>query len=194
MPSSTRKNSDLFGVNILSRYSKKSELLSYLDDLHKTLSDLSQDQNDQPKGLTLTAKQLVSSKLLDHVDKDVRLLVACCIVDILRVYAPEAPYKDEDTVKAFELIVTQLKSLPNCEEDSVSALNSRVLYILHSLATVKSCVVPVLLAQGGVDGAEELVVTLFNVILSSVRSTHSEEGIIVLIYLILFVYLFVTTL
>jgi sister-chromatid-cohesion protein PDS5 len=42
---------------------------------------------------------LASFGFLNHESKDVRLLVACCIADILRIYAPEAPYKDPETVK-----------------------------------------------------------------------------------------------
>lgn len=36
---------------------------------------------------------------LTYPSTDVQLLVACCIADILRVYAPEAPYKDPAQVK-----------------------------------------------------------------------------------------------
>jgi hypothetical protein len=31
--------------------------------------------------------------------RDVQLLVACCVADILRIFAPEAPYKSEDQVR-----------------------------------------------------------------------------------------------
>jgi len=30
--------------------------------------------------------------------RDVQLLVACCVADILRIFAPEAPYKSADQV------------------------------------------------------------------------------------------------
>jgi len=33
--------------------------------------------------------------------RDVQLLVACCVADILRIFAPEAPYKSEDQVYLF---------------------------------------------------------------------------------------------
>ena len=36
---------------------------------------------------------------LTYPSKDVQLLIACCIADVLRVYAPEAPYKDPGQVK-----------------------------------------------------------------------------------------------
>lgn len=36
---------------------------------------------------------------LTYSSRDVQLLIACCIADVLRVYAPEAPYKDSQQVK-----------------------------------------------------------------------------------------------
>lgn len=41
---------------------------------------------------TPLALHLVKDFFLNHESKDVQLLVACCIADILRIYAPEAPF------------------------------------------------------------------------------------------------------
>lgn len=38
---------------------------------------------------------LVLPGLLRHKDKDVRLLVATCVSEIMRIVAPEAPYEDD---------------------------------------------------------------------------------------------------
>ena len=45
------------------------------------------------------ALHIVDETFLQHPSKDVQLLVACCIADVLRVYAPEAPYKEPEQVK-----------------------------------------------------------------------------------------------
>lgn len=47
------------------------------------------------------ALHLVKDFFLNHESKDVQLLVACCIADILRVYAPEAPFsfKEPNQIK-----------------------------------------------------------------------------------------------
>lgn len=45
------------------------------------------------------AVHLVKDFFLNHDSKDVQLLVACCIADILRMFAPEAPYKEPDQIK-----------------------------------------------------------------------------------------------
>lgn len=47
------------------------------------------------------ALHLAEEHFLMHQSKDVQLLIACCIADVLRVYAPEAPYKDADQVNVY---------------------------------------------------------------------------------------------
>lgn len=48
-------------------------------------------------------KALVVKELLNHLDVDVRVVVASCISEITRITAPDAPYDDD-----------QMKVLPNC--------------------------------------------------------------------------------
>ena len=57
-----------------------------------------QDENSANEYKQL-ALYLASEFFLEHNSKDVRLLVACCIADIFRVFAPEAPFADQDLVK-----------------------------------------------------------------------------------------------
>ena len=40
-------------------------------------------------------KALVVKELLNHLDEDVRVVVASCISEITRITAPDAPYDDE---------------------------------------------------------------------------------------------------
>jgi sister-chromatid-cohesion protein PDS5 len=111
----------IYSVNILSHLSvKKAELLNYLNSLHKSLSGLSQNAIDHPKGLTKIAQQIISERILSYSDKDVVLLVSCCIVDILRVYAPDAPYKDEEMVRVFSVIFAQLRLLSTYDKNSAT--------------------------------------------------------------------------
>lgn len=67
------------------------ELHRRLDALSKELSELDQDLTDK-NSLTKVAKELVSHNLLTHKDKGVKAFVACCLVDILRICAPNAPF------------------------------------------------------------------------------------------------------
>lgn len=45
------------------------------------------------------AEFLISERFLEHKSREVRLLVACCIADIFRISAPDAPYKREEEIK-----------------------------------------------------------------------------------------------
>ena len=42
--------------------------------------------------LTTVAKELASPNLVGHKDKGVKAWTACCLVDILKLCAPDAPY------------------------------------------------------------------------------------------------------
>ena len=53
------------------------------------------DQEEDKKELEQICASLVSPDLLDYQDPDIKLFVACCCADVLRIYAPEAPYADD---------------------------------------------------------------------------------------------------
>jgi sister-chromatid-cohesion protein PDS5 len=55
------------------------------------------------------ALHLADDFFLQHPSRDVQLLIACCIADVLRVYAPDAPYTDPEQVKGiFFFLIRQL--------------------------------------------------------------------------------------
>lgn len=66
-------------------------LLKRLDRLTKELSEMDQETTDQAS-LAQVAKEAASHQLLNHKDKGVRAYTACCVVDILRLCAPDAPF------------------------------------------------------------------------------------------------------
>ena len=58
---------------------------------------LRKQQNAQNRVASLkTLEDAIASDLLQHADKDVRLLVAICIAEIFRVRAPEPPFEEKD--------------------------------------------------------------------------------------------------
>jgi len=70
------------------------ELLRRLQTLGKELRDL--EQEDVPReAYTLVAKELANANLLAHKDKGIRAFTACCLVDILRLCAPDAPFTEK---------------------------------------------------------------------------------------------------
>ncbi|KAJ1482123.1 armadillo-type protein [Baffinella frigidus] len=59
------------------------------------------------------ASTLGEDWLIEHKSKDVRLLAACALADILRLYAPEPPYSDEcsaDIIRLFIKIIRGFES------------------------------------------------------------------------------------
>lgn len=67
------------------------ELLRRLGDLAKELREMDQEETDK-SSLTKVAKELAGHNLLSHKDRGVRAFTACCLVDILKICAPDAPF------------------------------------------------------------------------------------------------------
>lgn len=65
----------------------------------KTYMDMDQDSEEEKQQYLDLALHLASEFFLRNPNKDVRLLVACCLADIFRIYAPEAPYTSHDKLK-----------------------------------------------------------------------------------------------
>lgn len=66
-------------------------LINRLKALCKELMALEQEGVDRDS-LATAAKELVSVGLLQHKDSGVRAYTACCLADMLRLHAPDAPY------------------------------------------------------------------------------------------------------
>lgn len=67
------------------------DLLRRLQVLFKELRDMDQGEIERDS-FTKVAKELISPNLLAHKDKGVKAWTACCLVEILRLFAPDAPY------------------------------------------------------------------------------------------------------
>ena len=65
-----------------------------LERLSKELMDLDQETTDKDS-LSKIAKELASLNLIQHRDKGVKALTAVCLVDILRICAPAAPFTEQ---------------------------------------------------------------------------------------------------
>lgn len=67
------------------------DLLRRLQLLFKELRDMDQGEIERDS-FAKAAKELISPNLLAHKDKGVKAWTACCLVEILRLFAPDAPY------------------------------------------------------------------------------------------------------
>lgn len=67
------------------------ELLRRLGALAAELAELDQEETDKAS-LGKVAKELCSPNLLGHKDRGVRAFAAACLVDVLKICAPDAPF------------------------------------------------------------------------------------------------------
>lgn len=67
------------------------ELLRRLEKLAIELRDMEQGEVDKDS-VTKVAKELVGQNLIGHKDKGVRAFTACCLADVLKICAPDAPF------------------------------------------------------------------------------------------------------
>ncbi|KAI9849730.1 MAG: hypothetical protein M1838_000091 [Thelocarpon superellum] len=112
------------------------DLLRRLQDLSKELGEIEQEEIDRA-AFNKVAKPLAGPSLLAHKDRGVRAWTACCLVDILRLCAPDAPYTGVQLKDIFTLFITSV--LPALADPS-NAYNNQHVYVLQSLAQVKSVV------------------------------------------------------
>ncbi|KZF21480.1 hypothetical protein L228DRAFT_261650 [Xylona heveae TC161] len=146
------------------------ELLRRLQALSKELRDMEQEEAERDS-FTKVAKELATHNLLTHKDRGVRAWTACCVVDILRLCAPDAPYTGSQLRDIFTLIVTSI--LPALA-DPADPYNTQHMYVLQSLAQVKSIV---LLTD--IPSSDSLILHLFtsffDIMSGSSKSSSGEE-------------------
>lgn len=90
-------------LGVFFRYSVSSGRPALPQMVVKTYMDMDQDSEEEKQQYLGLALHLASEFFLRNPNKDVRLLVACCLADIFRIYAPEAPYTSHDKLKVGKL-------------------------------------------------------------------------------------------
>lgn len=106
-----------FKKDILSTISKPiptKELLNRLNALNDELSTLDQDNVDLIS-LETIKDDLINKKLIKHSNKGVQIYVSCCLANILRLFAPDAPYDNSDLNNIFKLFIQQFNNLSDTE-------------------------------------------------------------------------------
>ena len=68
---------------------------------------------------------------------DVKVSVLSCIIEITRITAPDAPYKDEQMKEIFQLILAAFENMSHVSTRSYK----KVVSILDTIAKVKLCLV-----------------------------------------------------
>ncbi|CDO96515.1 unnamed protein product [Kluyveromyces dobzhanskii CBS 2104] len=84
--------------------------LERLGELHEELAGLVQGKVEL-SSLEKYKNALISKKLLRHKDSGIRALTACCISDIMRLYAPDAPFTESELCDVFRMFLSQFRLL-----------------------------------------------------------------------------------
>ncbi|CAI4048176.1 sister chromatid cohesion factor PDS5 SKDI_13G2080 [Saccharomyces kudriavzevii IFO 1802] len=129
------------------------ELLDRLKALHEELAALGQDNTDLT-GLDEYRDSLVNRKLLRHKDVGIRAFTACCLSDILRLYAPDAPYTDSQLTDIFKLLLSQFEQLG----DQENGYHIQQTYLITKLLEYRSIV---LIAD--LPSSNNLLIELFHI-------------------------------
>ncbi|XP_059079430.1 sister chromatid cohesion protein PDS5 homolog B-B-like isoform X2 [Tigriopus californicus] len=144
------------------------EMIRRLKTLAHTFQTLSQAEDESTYAdYTPLAIHLADDSYLNNSSRDVQLLVACCIADILRIFAPEAPYKDTKQIKTiFYFLIKQLGGLRDPKDPAFK----RYFYLLENLAYVKSfnmCF--------DLEDCSEIFCALFQLMFKIVNGEHSGK-------------------
>ncbi|KAK7749229.1 Sister chromatid cohesion protein pds5 [Diatrype stigma] len=146
------------------------ELLRRLERLSKELVDFEQESVNT-ESLNGVAKQLASPSLLSHKEAGVKAYTASCLVDILKLCAPEAPFTPKQLKDIFTLFIKVV--LPSLW-DPTNAYNTQHKYVLTSLSEVKS-----ILLINEVSNSEDLLLYLFSSVFDGIsgssKSTTGEQ-------------------
>ncbi|EOO04414.1 hypothetical protein UCRPA7_88 [Phaeoacremonium minimum UCRPA7] len=143
------------------------ELVKRLDTLSIELAELDQEW-EHKDSLTKIAKELSSHQILAHKDKGVRAFAACCLVDILKICAPNAPFSPAQLKEIFNLIITSI--LPALQDPS-HTYNNQHKYVLASLTDVKS-----ILLLEELPNNDALFAHLFTSFFDSVSGSKAASG------------------
>ncbi|XP_015161627.1 uncharacterized protein [Solanum tuberosum] len=108
---------------------------------------------------------LVADGLLRHSDMDVKVSVASCISEIMRITAPDQPYNDSILEDFFELAVLAFGKL-SCLD---GRCYSKAVSIIEVLAKYRTCVLMLDLML------DALIVQMFQHFLNGIRPDHPDK-------------------
>uniref|UniRef100_A0A0D9V8B2 Tudor domain-containing protein n=1 Tax=Leersia perrieri TaxID=77586 RepID=A0A0D9V8B2_9ORYZ len=141
----------------------KDALVKLLKKAESALSDLSQSPSLH-EALHPLSKSLAQTTLLNHKDKDVKLLVAVCFIEVMRVLAPDPPFSDEIFKEIFRLFINVFADL---SETSSPYLSRRIL-ILTNVAALRCSVIMLDI------GCQDLVLDMVKTFFSAVKQGPSQ--------------------
>ncbi|XP_076895823.1 uncharacterized protein LOC143548591 isoform X2 [Bidens hawaiensis] len=124
------------GEHLASPHSSSvNNLINLIDKTKQLLARVSQAPSiSMQKALVPAMGALIADELIKHSETDVKISVASCLCEVVRITAPDQTYEDEVMKKIFKLYVLAFEQLSNVTGQSYH----KVIHILQSVAKVKS--------------------------------------------------------
>ncbi|KAF8634850.1 hypothetical protein AX17_004098 [Amanita inopinata Kibby_2008] len=157
-----------FSEKLLTKGIATDALLKKLKTLHSQLTALEQEHVDV-NSLGSIRKELVNTSILLHKDRGVKAYAACCLADILRLYAPDAPYTQGELRDIFQFFFRQFTA---GLKGTDSPYYDQYFHLLESLSTVKSVVLVC-----DLPNADELLTDIFRDFFALVRRDLSNKKV-----------------
>lgn len=155
-----------YGTELLKPCESTEELLRKLDRLERVLLHTLQEYKKVVEMLLQPSKEaLIADELIRHSELDVRVSVASCICQIIRITAPDEPY-EEDHMKEFFLLANSAFEMLPCMSGRAY---SKSVSILHTMSNTQSCVMMLDL---------EIYATIdhmFHLFLDGIRTSHPSD-------------------
>ncbi|GMF52259.1 unnamed protein product [[Candida] boidinii] len=122
-------------ISTVTNHISTKELISRLQELYEELSSIDPDSLDM-SSVASVKDQLVNKKLLKNANTGIQTLTACCLSDILRIYAPDAPYNAQQLSDIFKLFFNTMKHLNNTD----NGYHNLQMYLISRLSEVRTMV------------------------------------------------------
>ncbi|TDH69153.1 hypothetical protein CCR75_003190 [Bremia lactucae] len=180
-----RRASDdiLSGTYLLQAGRNASSLCKRLKEVWEALQHMSSHLQQQEDGvvdtqlaqrLEFVGVELLQDKLLQHRDQHVRSLVACCLVETMRVSAPDSPFGSPEALyRVFQHLMQQINVLAS--KETTTSTNLHALYVLESLATAKTCVLVVDLDYTPEQHKKPVMLVFFEILFDLLNHTPSVK-------------------
>ena len=151
------------------------ELAKRLEQAQTALGHTRQE-DARPRGLAKLARQLATPEISEHRSTSVRLWAATCVCEVLRIFAPNAPYGDGELLAAFRLLGAALKAAgaaSNGRDGDLARRQAR--HVIESLRQFQSACALTELYASGAEGSQNGLLDFCDSLLRSVSGETSSE-------------------
>ncbi|XP_041998535.1 uncharacterized protein LOC121748320 isoform X2 [Salvia splendens] len=155
-----------YGSELVKPYDCTEVLTERLDKLEHLLSGTPQNYKKLVETFLQPAKEaLITRDLIGHSELDVRVSVASCISQIIRITAPDEPYGEGD-MKEFFYIANRAFGMFPC---MYGRAYSKAVSILHTMSFSESCLMMLDLEL------HDSILHMFHLFLGGIRTEHPYE-------------------